>query len=129
MKSAAAAFRCSLLLTLRCSRLRSSRNTTVSSIPAKAAGKVIGGLTRPAPTKLTFLPFTLQSANIPQSNRASGQAASTIALERRQIHTWVQKADAECLNCGGLGTATASFQLVHGVAKAAQVTFEPDADH
>jgi len=50
----------------------------------------------------------------------------TIDLDQHQIHTNVQKIDADCHACGQLGTATASFEIVHGVAKPTKVDFDSD---
>lgn len=50
----------------------------------------------------------------------------TIDLDQRQIHTGVQKADAPCHACGQLGSAKASFEIIHGVAKPTHVDFEYD---
>ncbi len=50
----------------------------------------------------------------------------TIDLDDRQIHTDVRKINAECHACGQLGTATAEFDIVHGVAKPTKVEFDSD---
>lgn len=50
----------------------------------------------------------------------------TINLDQRQIHTGVQKINPECHACGMLGTATAEFEIVHGVATPTKVEFDSD---
>lgn len=53
----------------------------------------------------------------------------TIDLDQHQIHTNVQKINAECRACGQLGTATADFEVVHGVAKPTKVEFDSDPEN
>jgi len=50
-----------------------------------------------------------------------------IDFDPRQIKTWVKKADAECHACGGLGTATADFELRGAIAIPTRVNFTPES--
>jgi hypothetical protein len=50
----------------------------------------------------------------------------TINLDERKIQTDVRRINAECHACGQLGTATAAFTIVHGVAKPTEVIFNSD---
>lgn len=50
----------------------------------------------------------------------------TIDIDQQRIHTGVQEIDAPCHACGQLGTATADFEIVHGVAQPKHVEFDYD---
>ena len=46
--------------------------------------------------------------------------------EKADLQSWVQKADAECHACGGLGTIYAQYKIERGAAIPVSVRFEPE---
>jgi len=46
--------------------------------------------------------------------------------EKADLQSWVQKADAECHACGGLGTIYAHYKIERGAAIPVSVRFEPE---
>ena len=46
--------------------------------------------------------------------------------KKAELQSWVQKADAECHACGGLGTVYARYKIEEGVAIPVSVRFEPE---
>ena len=46
--------------------------------------------------------------------------------EKSQLRSWVQKNDAECHACGGLGEVHAEYRIEHGAAIPVSVHFEPE---
>jgi hypothetical protein len=47
-------------------------------------------------------------------------------LEKSELRSWVQKSDAECHACGGLGEIQAEFIIERGAAIPVSVRFEPE---
>lgn len=47
--------------------------------------------------------------------------------EKAELQSWVQRADAECHACGGLGTIYARYKIQRGVAIPISVRFEPES--
>jgi hypothetical protein len=47
--------------------------------------------------------------------------------EKAELQFWVQRADAECHACGGLGTIYAQYKIQRGVAIPISVRFEPES--
>jgi hypothetical protein len=45
--------------------------------------------------------------------------------ESSKLESWVQRKDADCHACGGLGEVHASYRIEHGSAKPVSVSFEP----
>ena len=48
--------------------------------------------------------------------------------DQAELKSWVQKADAECLGCGGLGEIDARYKIEHGAAIPVSVHFEPEQE-
>jgi hypothetical protein len=46
--------------------------------------------------------------------------------EKGELQSWVQRTDAECHACGGLGTVYAQYKIQRGVAIPVSVRFEPE---
>lgn len=46
--------------------------------------------------------------------------------EKEELQSWVQRADAECHACGGLGTVYAHYKIQRGVAIPVSVRFVPE---
>jgi hypothetical protein len=49
-------------------------------------------------------------------------------LDRSELTSWVQKRDAACHACGGLGEVTAHFKLNGTRAEATQILFRSDPE-
>jgi hypothetical protein len=49
-------------------------------------------------------------------------------MDRSELASWVQKRDAACHACGGLGEVTARFKLNGARAEATQVDFRSDPE-
>jgi len=47
--------------------------------------------------------------------------------EKAELQSWVQRADAECHACGGLGTVYARYRIERGAAIPVSVRFEPES--
>jgi hypothetical protein len=47
--------------------------------------------------------------------------------EKAELQSWVQRADAECHACGGLGTVYARYKIERGAATPISVRFEPES--
>jgi hypothetical protein len=83
---------------------------------------------RAGPHPVDFSPVYKAIGNQTPKNSTFTTGCWTIDLDKREIHTGVQKIDAECHACGQLGTATADFEMIHGVANPTKVEFSPDSD-
>ena len=60
--------------------------------------------------------------------RGSTYARGCEALhpDKSELRSWVQKSDADCHACGGLGEIQAEFKIEHGAALPVSVHFEPE---
>ncbi len=75
------------------------------------------------PVDLSPLLQAIDHARPPKSTYGGGCWALTPEAE---LSVWVQKSEATCHACGGLGTIEAHYRIEHGVAIPVSVLFKPD---
>jgi hypothetical protein len=79
-------------------------------------------------TKIDFSPLhNAISEHIP-GNATFTSSCWALHLDRSELTSWVQKRDAACHACGGLGEVTAHFKLNGTRAEATQILFRSDPE-
>jgi hypothetical protein len=74
-----------------------------------------------------FAPLTRAIGRVLPDNSTYTSNCWALHPERSELESWVQRRDAECHACGGLGTVYAHYKIQRGVAIPVSVRFEPDS--
>jgi hypothetical protein len=78
------------------------------------------------PHDVNFAPLTQAISRAIPANGNYTPNCWALHPETMELTSWVQRSNAECHACGGLGEVHAVFRIEHGVAKPVSVEFKPD---
>jgi hypothetical protein len=77
------------------------------------------------PHAVDFSPLVHAVSRAIPANATYASHCRALHLDSMELKSWVQRSDAECHACGGLGQVFADFRIKKGVALPASVRFEP----
>ncbi|HEY0307948.1 MAG TPA: hypothetical protein VGB94_07295 [Acidobacteriaceae bacterium] len=76
--------------------------------------------------EVNFSPLLQAINRIIPENGTYVSSCWALNLEKSELQSWVQKEDAECHACGGLGNIYAQYKIEHGTAIPVSVRFTPE---
>lgn len=81
---------------------------------------------RDGPHSLDFAPMIAAISKKIPANATFTPTCWALDLDRGELKSWVQKRNAECHACGGLGEVRAELRLHNGQVEAANIRFQPE---
>lgn len=75
--------------------------------------------------EVDFSPLTQAVSRALPANATFTSRCWALDPEKSELNSWVQKNDATCHACGGLGEVHARYRIEHGIAKPVSVRFDP----
>jgi hypothetical protein len=83
---------------------------------------------REGPHALDFAPMTAAISKKIPADAIFTSTCWALNLDRGELKSWVQKRDAKCHACGGLGEVTADLTLHNAQVEATNIHFQPDTE-
>ncbi len=78
------------------------------------------------PHEVDFAPFLTAVSRALPADATFTPGCWALHPDASQLKSGVQRRDAQCHACGGLGEVTASYRIEHGLAKPVSVSFTPE---